>query len=42
MIRRILIALLVIGLLAPLAACGRKGKIEPPPDSTYPRDYPTQ
>jgi len=42
MIRRILIALIVVGLLAPLGACGRKGSLQPPPDSTYPRDYPTQ
>lgn len=42
MIRRILIVLVVIGLLAPLGACGRKGIVEPPPGSSYPRDYPTQ
>ncbi|MDX9861677.1 MAG: lipoprotein [Rhodospirillales bacterium] len=42
MMRRLLIALLVIGMLAPLAACGRKGNLEPPPGSTYPRQYPTE
>lgn len=41
-VSRILVAMLVIALLAPLAACGRKGSLEPSPDSTYPRQYPTQ
>ncbi|WP_316978099.1 LPS translocon maturation chaperone LptM [Shumkonia mesophila] len=42
MMRRLLIALLVLGLLAPLTACGRKGSLEPPPGSTYPREYPAE
>ncbi len=42
MMRRLLIALLVLGLLAPLAACGRKGALEPPPGSTYPKQYPAE
>ncbi len=42
MMRRLLIALLVVGLLVPLAACGRKGTLEAPPGSTYPRDYPAE
>lgn len=42
MTRRLLIALLVLGLLVPLAACGRKGALEPPPGSTYPREYPAE
>jgi|SaaInl7_200m_RNA_FD_contig_21_3275411_length_278_multi_6_in_0_out_0_2 predicted small lipoprotein YifL len=41
-IRKILVALLVFGMVASLSACGRKGALEPPPDSTYPRQYPTQ
>lgn len=42
MIRRLLILLVIIGLVAPLGACGRKGSLQPPPGSTYPREYPTQ
>lgn len=42
MIRRILIVLLVIGLIAPLGACGRKGSLERPPGSDYPHEYPKQ
>lgn len=42
MIRRILILMVIIGLLAPLGACGRKGALQPPPGSDYPREYPTQ
>lgn len=40
--RKILVLLLTLGMLASTAACGRKGGLEPPPDSTYPREYPTQ
>lgn len=42
MMRKLLVALLIVGMLVPLAACGRRGSLEPPPDSTYPRQYPTQ
>jgi predicted small lipoprotein YifL len=42
MMRRLLIALLVLGLLVPLAACGRKGSLERPPGSTYPHEYPAE
>lgn len=42
MFRRILIALLVVGIVASLGACGRKGKVEPPEGSDFPRQYPTQ
>ncbi|MBL6946282.1 MAG: lipoprotein [Rhodospirillales bacterium] len=42
MMRKLLVALLVFGLVASLSACGRKGALEPPPDSTYPRQHPTQ
>lgn len=34
--------LVVLALAAPLAACGKKSKLEAPEGSTYPRDYPTQ
>jgi predicted small lipoprotein YifL len=39
---RLLILLLVCALAAPLAACGKKGKLEPPPgeESQFPRQYP--
>lgn len=42
MMRRLLIALLVLGLLVPMAACGRKGALEAPPGSTYPKQYPAE
>lgn len=42
MTRKILVVLLLVALVAPLAACGRKGAPVPPPGSTYPREYPTQ
>jgi len=42
MMRRLLIALLVLGILTPLAGCGRKGSLEPPPGSTYPHEYPAE
>lgn len=37
-----LLALVLAGLLAPLAACGRRGPLEPPQGQqpTYPRTYP--
>jgi len=42
MLRRLVVALLIVGMLVPLAACGRRGALEPPPDGTYSRQYPTQ
>ena len=42
MIRKLLILLVVAGLVASVTACGRKGAVEAPPDSEYPRQYPTQ
>jgi predicted small lipoprotein YifL len=41
--RTIALALL-LALLLPLAACGKKGPLEPPPgeQSTYPRIYPSE
>jgi predicted small lipoprotein YifL len=40
--RKALVLILALGVLASTAACGRKSALEPPPDSTYPREYPTQ
>ncbi|MBI3453314.1 MAG: lipoprotein [Rhodospirillales bacterium] len=42
--RRAFAALLALGLAATLAACGRKGDPEPPPDADprVPRTYPTR
>ena len=39
-----LVLLLVFALAAPLAACGKRGKLEPPPGekSDYPRNYPRE
>jgi predicted small lipoprotein YifL len=42
MIRNILVIALVLGLVAPIAACGRKSSPQPPPDTEYPRQYPTR
>lgn len=41
--RRLLSILLVaVAVAMPLAACGKKGGLEPPPDSEYPRKYPSR
>lgn len=40
MARKLLMLVLVVAMAAPLAACGRKGKLIPPEGSTYPRTYP--
>lgn len=37
---RLLAALVVLALLSPLAACGRRGNPLVPEGSTYPRAYP--
>ena len=42
MIRKILVIALVLGLVAPIAACGRKSAPQPPPGTEYPRQYPTR
>ena len=42
MLKRIVILVLVVAMASPLLACGRKAQPEPPPDTTYPRQYPTQ
>jgi len=40
--RRLLLIALVAALLAPLAACGKRGSPQPPADepNVYPRTYP--
>lgn len=37
-----LMLMLVAVLAAPLGACGKKGTLEPPEDSEYPREYPAR
>lgn len=41
-VRLMATAVLVLALAAPLAACGKKGKLDAPEGATYPRDYPTR
>lgn len=40
--RVVLIVALVAAIALPVGACGRKGKPEAPPGSTFPRTYPTR
>jgi len=42
MTRKLIVIVLVLAVASPLAACGRKGSLETPPDSTYPRTYPSK
>ncbi len=42
MIRNILVIVLVLGLVAPIAACGRKSVPQAPPGTEYPKQYPTR
>jgi predicted small lipoprotein YifL len=42
MIRKLLLIVLVLAMAAPLGACGRKGHLDTPPDSEYPRQYPAK
>ncbi len=42
MLRWLLLLALVLILASPLAACGRKGALERPQDSEYPRQYPVR
>jgi predicted small lipoprotein YifL len=42
MIRKIAVAMLILALASPLAACGRKSLPERPDGSDHPRQYPTQ
>ena len=40
---RVLTSLMLALLVAlPLAACGKKGDLEPPPGSEFPRKYPSR
>ncbi len=41
MLRRLILIVLVLAMAAPLGACGRKSSPALPPDSEYPRKYPT-
>jgi predicted small lipoprotein YifL len=44
MTRRIVLALLLLAMALPLADCGRKGDVRPPPgeeQSDFPRRYPS-
>ena len=40
MIRNLLVIALILGLVAPIAACGRKSAPQPPPGPHGPRQYP--
>jgi len=42
MTRGMMVLLVVLGLGLTLSACGKKGTPEPPPGSTYPREYPSK
>lgn len=39
--RLLLVVLLALAVSAPLAACGKKGNLEPPEGSEHPKTYPT-
>lgn len=44
-VRRVTVLALLGALVLPLASCGKKGPLDPPPgseDSPYPRPYPTK
>ncbi len=42
MLRKLLLLVFLLGLAAPLAACGKKSSPKQPDDATYPRQYPTR
>lgn len=42
MIRVLVLVLVILGVALPLAGCGRKGALEAPPGTDYPRKYPSQ
>ncbi|MFA7430638.1 MAG: hypothetical protein WCZ23_10825 [Rhodospirillaceae bacterium] len=42
MTRALLVLLAVLMLAAPLSACGKKTKLEPPEGSEHPKTYPTR
>lgn len=37
---RLFVLALIVALVSPLAACGRKGALERPPGGEYPKQYP--
>ena len=41
-LRKLLVVAVILGIAAGVSSCGRKSAPEQPPDSTYPRQYPTQ
>ena len=42
MIRKVILIILALAVALPAAGCGRKGKLEAPEDSRYPREYPSR
>ncbi len=42
MFRKIVLILAILVVAAPLGACGKKGSVKNPPDTTYPRKYPSK
>jgi predicted small lipoprotein YifL len=42
MTRALLVLMAVLMLAAPLSACGKKSKLEPPDGSEYDKVYPTR
>jgi predicted small lipoprotein YifL len=40
MLRLLTTLFVALSLLAPLSACGKRGKLDAPEGSTYPRQYP--
>lgn len=42
MFRTLSVVALCLALALPVAACGKKGKLVPPPGSDVPQSYPTR
>lgn len=42
MMQKLWAVLLLVAMAAPVVGCGRKTTVIPPPDTTYPREYPTR
>ncbi len=42
MTRKIILILLALAVVLPTAGCGRRGSLETPEDSRYPREYPSR
>ncbi len=42
MLRRIILIVLALAVALPIAGCGRRGALEAPEDSRYPREYPSR